>query len=354
MKKVVVLTVIIMLMLFRCEKRHFEKEYRNYEKFTGFPQEETWEFKKIPGISFFTPRRFILLDNQYFIFIADTDGEILQIYDIDSGENIKSFGKKGQGPGEFVGASIVSPSPSNPKEFWIYDVTLRRLTKYNIETVLNSTDIKPDYIVNICADAGQPFNFSFLSDNTFIASGAFQSRLCFYNLNGDTIKTNGYVPGKRDHNVTIFEHLVVAYQCALNFNHRKKKIAICNYDGDLLEIYDIKGNIIKTVHGPDLFIPEYIPYSGHAKMTSQRCGYTDLCSSSNYIYCVYSGERQENMQDWLVGCGKNILIFNWQGEPVKQVKTDIRLGPINFSEERNTIYAICYDGAEFYIGYHKL
>jgi hypothetical protein len=60
------------------------------------------------------------------------------------------------------------------------------------------------------------------------------------------------------------------------------------------------------------------------------------------------------MQDWLVGCGKNILIFNWQGEPVKQVKTDIRLGPINFSEERNTIYAICYDGAEFYIGYHKL
>jgi hypothetical protein len=49
-----------------------------------------------------------------------------------------------------------------------------------------------------------------------------------------------------------------------------------------------------------------------------------------------------------------MFVFDWDGNPLKRVKVNYPLAFMDYSEERNTIYAICYDGEEFFIGYHEL
>jgi len=353
MRKIILFIVISLISLSNCSNDNYENYFENYQKFTEFPKTEKWEFKQLSNISYYMPPKMKIINDNYLVLLTNKNNSIIQIIDIDNGKLLKSFGKKGQGPGEFVGASMTLFTPSAPDKFWIFDVTLRRLTQYNINTVLDLNIFEPDTIVNISSDAGCPFTFCCLNCDNFVASGALKSRLCFYNSKGDTIKTNGYIPGKRDKNTPSFVHFQ-AYQGALNTNYHAKKIAISNLAGDLLEVYDFKGNILKTIHGPDLFVPEYKRSSNTAGITNKESGYFDLCSSANYIYCNYSGEISEDITDWTVSLGKNILIFDWEGKPIKRVKTDIRLGYIDVSDERNTIYAICYDGVEFFIGYHRM
>jgi len=353
MKKIIVLITITLVMLSNCSNDNYENYFENYQKFTEFPKTEKWEFERLSNISFFTPPKINIINNKYLVVLAETDGKLIQIIDVDNGKILKCFGRKGQGPGEFVGANSTLYTPSDSDKFWIYDVTLRRLTQYNIKDILRKNTFKPDTVFNISSDAGTPLKFCCLNSDTFVAMGALKNRLCFYDSKGDTMQTAGYIPGKKENSVSNFTHLQ-AYQGALNTNYHAKKIAICSFAGDLLEVYDYNGNILKTVHGPDLFVPEYETVQNHARVTSLMCGYFDLCSTSKYIFCNYSGERRNDKKDWTVALGKNILIFDWEGKPIKRVKTDIRLGYIDVSEERNTIYAICYDGEEFFIGYHKL
>jgi len=340
-------------LLSNCSNDNYENYFENYQKLTEFPKTENWEFKRLSNISYYLPPEMKIINNNYLVLLTNKNDSIIQIIDIDNGKLLKSFGRKGQGPGEFTGAFGILHTIYEPNRFWIYDATLRRLSLYNIKNVMKHNIINPDTVISVSSDAGNPFKFCCLNSDTLVAIGSLISRLCFYNSKGDTIKTNGYIPGKKEKNISNFVHLQ-AYQGALNTNFHAKKIVICNFAGDIIEIYDYEGDILKTIHGPDFFIPEYTPTQHYARITSLRCGYRALCSSSNYIYCIYSGEVSEDITDWIVSFGKNIFIFDWEGEPIKRVKTDIRLGYVDISEEKNTIYAICYDGEEFFIGYYEL
>lgn len=352
--KAIVMTTIIMLMLFRCTNDNYEEYYKNYEKFTGFQNTETWEFEKYSDIKFIrVPSDIKIIKNEYFLVLTGLDKKIIQIYGLDDGKLLECFGRKGQGPGEFIGACKILYNSSYPDKFWIYDVTQRSLTQYNINSILQHNIYKPDTSIKISSDAGYPLKICCLDSNTYVAIGALKNRLCFYNSKGDTIKTAGYVPGKKDKNITNFVYLQ-AYKGAIDKNCDVKKIAICNYNSDIVEIYDYNGNILKTIHGPDFFVPKFTPSQHSAIVTSLMCGYFNLCSSSKYIYCTYSGEKADNVRDWTAAFGREIFVFSWDGEPIKRVILNTKLAYTEYCEENNTIYAICYDGEEFFIGYHEL
>jgi hypothetical protein len=146
-----------------------------------------------------------------------------------------------------------------------------------------------------------------------------------------------------------------AYSGAITVSNNTKRIAISNAGCDMLEIYNLSGDILKTLHGPDIFINDY----GNADEYSlaidlKQCGYFDICSSSKEIYCSYSGQKLKSITDWIASLGREMFVFDWDGNPLKRVKVNYPLAFMDYSEERNTIYAICYDGEEFFIGYHEL
>jgi len=354
MKKVLTSILIILLFLFQCEKRHFEKEYRNYEKFTGFPQEETWEFERLSDVTFFFPPRIKIIQDHYLFVLTTIDGKLIQIYNMDDGRLIKSFGKKGQGPGEYIGATGILYNSFEPDKFWIHDVSLMKIERYDLNVVLKKDYFKSDSTIKISTDAGIAFKLFLLGKKEFVGIGSLKSRLTYYDLNGDTIRTNRYIPGVPKKNVSARIHMQ-AYDGVISCEDQVKRIAISNTDCDILEIYDYSGEMLKTLHGPDIFVNDY-GYADEYSLVvdTKQCGYFSICSSSREIYCSYSGQKPKSMTDWTASLGREIFVFDWDGIPLKKGKLNYQIASMDYSEERNTIYAICYDGEEFFIGYHRM
>lgn len=95
--------------------------------------------------------------------VSSVVGDHLVVLDIGADETIlvlnrfdgallRSFGRKGEGPGEFRTAwSIDAPSPA--EGFWVYDITLSRSTYIDIERLLLHPDSVEPRIMNLRAEA---------------------------------------------------------------------------------------------------------------------------------------------------------------------------------------------------------
>jgi len=352
MKKICVYVTTIFVVLIQCSINNYGKYYKEYTKIRKFPKTEKWEFKKFSDSSFMLPSITLTIIEDKYLLLGDsynTEGQMVQIYDLDTGKIIKSFGKKGKGPGEFIYVSYILIDPENKNKFLIHDWNQHRVSLFNIKDIIHHNKVKPDTIIKEDLSAGIPMDFCALYSDTIVATGAFiKGRLCYYNSTFNKIKTAGYIPGNISNTIHLYQYLQTTN---IVKNYDRKRIAFGSKSDDILEIYSFNGNIIKTIHGPDINKPAWI----EKKLPIDRPrGYFNLCSSSNYIYGVYSGEKPEHTGDWIKTLGKNILIFNWDGDPIKRIVLDVRLGNIVISENRNTIYAVYFDGEYFKLGYYEL
>jgi len=354
MKKPIIILQILFLMFIRCSKDDYEKNYLHYERLADFPEKETWDFKRLSDIKFYFPPRIKVIQNDYLFVLTAEDDIVVKVYEIDSGILITSFGKRGQGPGEFIGAAAILDNNYVPGKFWIYDYTLLKLERYDLVNVLEKKNYMPDSTIKLSVDAGRASDLLFLFQSELVGIGSLISRLCYFNCKGDTVRTNGYIPGKPKKNVPARVHMQ-AYVGDITKNAQLKKLAVSNLNCDMIEIYDYSGKILKTIHGPDHFVNDYGNVDKYSLASHvEQVGYFTLCSSLHEIYCSYSGQKPKSEGDWITNLGREIFVLDWDGKPLKRVKVNYPLAFMDYSEERNTIYAICYDGEEFFIGYHKL
>jgi len=110
--------------------------------------------------------------NNYLLLIDYKADKLIKIFDLKSYKLLKSFGRLGQGPGEFIGASDIIPSQKDKNIFWIYDISTQKLKKYNINKVLNNNS-NPEKIISFKAGVGIPKQLIVTPDNKILGSGFF-------------------------------------------------------------------------------------------------------------------------------------------------------------------------------------
>ncbi len=344
MNKYIILFLINLLFI-QCSKQDCDDYYKKYNSFDKFPIVEKWKFNTFSKNKYMLPpSTFSILDDRYLVLVNKKNHNIIHLYNIEKRELIKSFGNKGKGPGEYMGISDILYEKRNNRIF-IYDATQKKFDIVNLTDILRQKRFKPNMTTKVSLDGGIPLRWEIINSDTLLATGGLNKRLCFYNSKFDTIKTEGYIPGNFSDRKDIFKYLT---STDIVKNDDEKKIAFGNRTNDILEIFRFNGKIKKTIHGPDINKPGWLASS------SIPTGYFDLASSSKYIYCVYSGEKTNDKMDWIKTLGKNILIFNWEGKPIKKIELDHRIGDIVISEKNKTIYFIFYDGDYFRLGYHQL
>jgi len=343
--------IILIITLIQCSKNRYDKYYDNYETFTEFPITEQYEIKEFADEKFMMPPGDFTIINDKYLVMEDDNNSISQmilIYDLDTKKCVKRFGKKGKGPGEFVNITSIFDDINNKNNFWIYDRATQRFSIFSIKNILQNNKLMPDTVLKINLKEGEPLDLCFLLENTIVSTGMFiNSRLCFYDTNMEPIKTAGKIPGNISDRREKFRYIQTTN---IVKNTKEKKFIYAYKDDDILEMYDFKGEIVKTIHGPDITKPAWLekkPPIGYA------IGYTHLSSYKKYIYAVYSGEIREN-RSWIPQYGKNILVFDWDGNPIKKITTDVRNGDIVASEKRKKLYAMYFDGEFFRIGYYDL
>lgn len=117
---------------------------------------------------------------------------------------------------------------------------------------------------------------------------------------------------------------------------------------DMIEIYDNKLNLLSRIQGPDGIFPK-------VKETNERIhregiskeGYFFPIVTDEYIYVLYDGRvyDRENPTRYL---RDKLLVFNWDGEPIKYYKLSEGIFHFDIDEENGVLYGIT-DYPEFHI-----
>ena len=288
--------------------------------------------------------------NNYLLLIDRKADKLIKIFDLESYELLKSFGRLGQGPSEFIGASDIIPDPKDKNMFWIYDITARKLKKFNINKVLNNNS-NPEKIILIKEGKGIPFHVVITTNNEIIGIGNFlEGRISIYDMSGDFIRSVGKIPVilKNERFASQHSH---GFDGRFIFKNKSKEIFIVPMLGAIVEKYNIlNGKLISTFHGPDSFFPEYkiVPAGEYYTMTynkKSRFGYVDICFNKKLdkLFLLYSGEyffNKENKPNKRVSFCNIIYVLDNKGTIIEEIELDKGIIQMTISDDGSTLFGL--------------
>jgi len=342
-EKLLIYLIIFLTIFTSCSDKSRKYSYINYKKLER-PDNRVKLNSTVVNKDIFAPGPMAIIKN-YLIFIDHKAGKIIKINDLESCKLFKSFGSLGQGPNEFIGASQIIPDPKNEDIFWIYDVSTRKLVKYDINKVFND-EFEPEEIVNIIEGNGPPFHLIITPGEKILGIGLFfKGRISVYNMNGDFIRRIGKIP-------VILKNERFGPQHSHGFTgkfvlrNRSKEIYIATLNGAIIEKYNIEnGKLISTFYGPDSFFPEYeiVPAGQFYTITfneKTRYGYLDICYNQKLdkIFLLYSGKYFFNKDKNPAYLSNIIYVLDDKGKIIEQIELDREIFHMIISEDGSIIF----------------
>lgn len=118
-------------------------------------------------------------------------------------------------------------------------------------------------------------------------------------------------------------------------------------DGCAMAIYTCDGKSLKEkvmleYYAPRFFKEDYggLPITGVT--TKSKVGFVDVTCSDKYIYALYSG-RVLNDGIFDAYRGNQVLVYDWDGKPVKHYQLETDLVSFDVDAESGILYGIGYD-----------
>lgn len=292
------------------------------------------------------PNRVYIIDS--VIAFTDSRSEfLLHKYNLNTEKKINECFTFGSGPDEFLSLYTIQALDSN---LWIADMQKGSISKYNKAEVLLSDSSKAKSMQNI--SFGEMFsNVVRLPDNRFVTtiSNVKHKRLTFYDSGGEFIETKNDYP-TYGRSFTLFE-MIEGYCCEMALSPQKDYICLFHKQTDLIEVYDLNGNIKKRIHGPDHFFPHTIERSTdnlvHISPISgkSRDGYFCPVIANNNIYVLYSGAYYDSETPGYLM--KHLCVFDNSGAPVKMYVLDKPIFRFAIDPNTNMLYGLS-DNPEFH------
>ncbi len=297
----------------------------------------------VAGIAF--PQYFEIIGNHCVIIDTKAD-EFLKLVNMKSNEFLKSFGRKGQGPGEFVYAASILPDRGDKGCFWIYDSQLRRLSKFSIQSLLHDQCL-PEKIVKL-----QPANGGYINQMKIIPGGQLlgvglfsKGRIAVYAQNGEFIKTIGRLPvePEKEGQAVNYSH---AFMGSMAYRDNSREIFVATRLGTIIEKYDMTGIMKATYIGPEAFFPEFDRVQTGEGVTityneKTRNGYLDICYSKKWdkLFLLYSGKYKFDKEGKIQDAGGDIVyIMDSCGAIENKLKLNREIYQLRISDDGRVMY----------------
>lgn len=278
-----------------------------------------------------------------YLLVADIGGGAA-LHVLQEGQLLASFGRKGQGPGEFSAIRTIQPTPDG-RNVWLYDPGNTRLTLLDVEAVVAK---RGNAVLQTLALRSSllPMNAVRLSDTLIASSGLFTAgRLALFTATGDLRRVVGPLPPTRDGvPVPVAQH---AYTGTLVRHPERPLLALATRHADRLEFYDPDGGLQRIARGPLGFEPVYqvqarggVPFM--ATGDDLRFGYVDLVAAGDRLYALFSG-RTRAERPGRANFGEQVHVFDWEGRLVQVVELDEPALSLAVEEDGRTLYAVRHD-----------
>jgi hypothetical protein len=259
-----------------------------------------------------------------------------EVYDINTNRKINECINMGKGPGEMIAPKIINIKNNC---IWIYDAGKVSLFRYRIEDFVSSHNPEIDKTLKLSSFALK----SRMSENIVITSDSetMGCRFDFYNLDGKLLYSKGEYPPHSPPLSKIAERRYYDFDFTISAD---SKIFVTHWSADLIEIYDIEGNLKRRRQGPNRYKPKFKEKSmnggyfyGSVQGETYQCySFDPPVNVGDEIFVMYFGDLYEKYEE---RCDR-ILVFDTDGNPLRIYKLDIPVMSFSVDSENRIIYGI--------------
>ncbi len=267
----------------------------------------------------------------------------VHVFDVESLQRRASYGRAGDGPGEFKDPEqIVHGASDIPGDVWILDGHHQRLTQLSLDALEAGSGGIPATLPMDGPNAGSLVR---IPDGRWFAGGWITGgRVGRYHVDRSYDRTIlGFPSDASAPGMTLPQ----AYESRVVAHPEGGRLAAATLLGGLLEIFDDDGAAIARAAVPDPFRPSWVQgrsRSDKAVMSvgaETRYGFTDLAATSRFVYGLFSGGRV--MEEGMPWATNEIQVYTWNGEQVRTLHLDRTVHAMTVDPSDAWLYA---SGAE--------
>lgn len=285
-----------------------------------------------------SPTRLALADDK--LVALNSYGEpYVHVIDRTDGALITSFGRSGEGPGEYVAPFTVSTGAARDM-IYVGDAGIGRITSVDLTAI---TDDSEPYS-RIIPVAGMTFQEIIRVPDGFLAnSRTGRDRFIRIDMNGGIVTTFG-PPPPVDTTEVPPEIAAFAYADVIAVNHQRGLIAAGGVWTGSLVIYESDGSIRDSVDTPIRFQPRYsvgrrADRPSFVPSQETRQGYVDLAGSSCCIFGLFSGKSLAESSESSATAGRDVHVFTWSGDLVRVLRVDRNINSLVFDPDDDSFFA---------------
>ena len=276
------------------------------------------------------------------------DGKIMHLYDKGNVGPPMHILNYGRGPKELLFASNISFSHDTGTMTFSDNLAAKQVN-VNIDVLaergLDAVDevqwqVPRWNVHNLKLEKGYllTYNIGYLQRDT---SSVERIELC--DRNGNIISTYNEFPVIDDDRkrFMMYNNEIIAV------SPDEEKFVITTSVGGILEIFSMRDGELKNITTKYFIEPDFSMEGNIYNYDNLIYSFSDLCATDDAIYAAYGGESDFKSS---TGC-HNIAIFDWNGNPLKLIRTGHRIERLCLDSEENTLYAMIQDSeGRSYIG----
>lgn len=281
--------------------------------------------------------RIIELDSKLLLFdVKGLKNQYLHLYDLDKKETLAGIFNKGNGPFESNSPYSIGVIDS---KIWLQDFTMLKIIFF-------------DFRDSVYSEKKVPFDLygvNFLTENKILGSLMNESAFKFQYIDIEqNIITKEFGEFYKYPDNLERSTLQSYFQRKSMVKPDKELVATAYRWHNAIEITDLRDFSSKIIYSPDRVQNEndIIKYDGKLIFdrsgTTKKC-YNDIFVTDNFIYAIFSGLEDDTPNS---GFCKTIHIYDWEGNPIKQINLDRGIMSISVTSDDSRIYSFDIDTGE--------
>jgi len=265
------------------------------------------------------------------------DNKVYYIYNKETGKLLKTFGERGNGPGELPNYFDTSVDVKNRK---VYSIGDEWNICYDLDSVLHSE-------LYCCESKTKGIELSnsgfigFYRDSLLYSICNFRPhrshRIAILKPNGDIVVRNTFLPpiSKIDEEDSVFRFLFYSYRTISSLKPDASKLVLATNCGLNMEIFKISDDKIEPEYFRRYIKPKYIK-SNPIRNEGVIEGIWAINSTNNYVYALWTKETEKEYP-------KQLVTFNWKGEAIRKYNFDITILTFAVESDDSKVYAVTKD-----------
>lgn len=272
------------------------------------------------------------------LFVVDLyDEKHIQIYNMKTKKKLGSRIYFGQGPNDMLQPVFVKNSK---KSIRLYDMATSYLFQYDVKSFLETevpvpiskTKLEKKGINNVEVMGDKIYGYSFITDKQMSVFDAQSGEKVFEMVEFPQSNISYSDSERKDAfymNFTTDEH---------------DRIVVCYCMTDLIRIYNSKGDVLKSIHGPGQFFSYFKEIHDGTVVTSlmdnekNRDAYFSPINVGDRFFVLYDGEKvnapgHDSLCEYLYS-------FTWDGIPDKIYKLSEPISSYTVDVEERKVYGI--------------